>query len=195
VFPSLILKTFLIFLLTTNAHGMNAIVKKLGGTVFYSNKPLKINQKIAAGSLLEARGEKSFVHVKFDNGHQILLRDGQMKLEAQNVESKTTLVHLIRGIIHAFKDKKSSSELKVKTRHAAMGVRGTKFYVKETQQETYLCVCSGKVMIENSKGSMSVASSEDVHATANQTLVKKAASKDMIDMAWSGFKIMGLYDK
>lgn len=73
-----------------------------------------------------------------------------------------------------------------------MGVRGTKFYVEEKADETYLCFCEGSVEIKNAISSQMVNKNEDAHVKENTEFKKTPANDMMIKMAKEGFIEMGL---
>ena len=76
-----------------------------------------------------------------------------------------------------------------------MGVRGTKFYIDQSEKETYLCVCEGKVEISNEISKEEVEKNEDAHVSKRNKIEATQANNDMLSMAWDGFKEMGLVEK
>lgn len=164
-------------------------VQKIHGQVFINGKEAKIDQTVEAKSLVEAKDKKSFVIISFFNGSRFLLRNGVVNLEGTS--GRDSVIDLVSGEIFSYVREGQGFSQKVKTKKAVMGVRGTKFYVKETPEESYLCVCDGKVEIKNSKSSALVSKNEDVHAKIDTVFQKSPANQMMQEMAWDGFKEMG----
>jgi hypothetical protein len=164
-------------------------VQKIHGKVLIDGKEAKVEQKIEAKSRVEAQDKKSFVMISFFNGSRILLRNGVINFEGS--QGKESVIELASGELFSYVRENLSLSQKVKTKNAVMGVRGTKFYVKESPEESYLCVCEGKVEIKNSKSTAMVSKNEDVHAKKDEAFNKSGANKMMMDMAWDGFAQMG----
>lgn len=164
-------------------------VQKIHGKVLIDGKAAQVDQKVEAKSKVEAQDKKSFVIISFFDGSRLLLRNGEINL--QGSAEKDTVIDLARGEIFSYVKENSGLSQKVKTKNAVMGIRGTKFYVKASPEEAYLCVCDGKVEIKNSKSTALVAKNEDVHATEGKEFKKSPANKMMQEMAWDGFKEMG----
>ena len=161
------------------------------GSVSLNGKTdLTKGQAIKAGDRLIARGPKSFFIVKYDNGSRFLVRDGELTID--KLKNKSSEVGLLRGTFLSFVDPKSKQSFKVKTRTASLGVRGTKFWVSESREETYLCVCKGDVEIANETGRLVVSENEDIRVKSKgQKLAKSTASDMMWNMAVDGFKELG----
>lgn len=183
----------LVGLLSFSLMAKDIKVMKLKGKVSYDGEEIKEGDLLDSGAYLEV-GKKSFAFIKFDNGNQVLLKDGKLKLENKVRKEKgdKTILSLVRGMIFSYKPKKSKHRLFIKTKTAAMGVRGTKFFVQEDEKETYLCVCTGQVSVNNGLEKILVNKNEDVHIKKKQSLKKTKANKMMMNMAWDGFKTMGL---
>ncbi|MCO4756362.1 MAG: FecR domain-containing protein, partial [Bacteriovoracaceae bacterium] len=101
-------------------------------------------------------------------------------------------INLLKGTIFTYVNKAAKKEFRVKTRHTAMAVRGTKFYVMESDEETYLCVCDGVVRIQNKSGHKDIKRKQDIHATKKGSLSITQANPDMWKMALDGFKMMDI---
>lgn len=169
------------------ADGVEVI--KVKGEVKSAGKLLKKGAKLNEGDLIEVTGKKSFVQLRFEDGSQVLQKEGTLTLK--KVAKGKTLLSLLKGVIFVYKNPDAESKLNVKTKTASLAVRGTKFYVEETDK-TYLCVCEGTVAARNKFGTVDVTAGEDLYAPTRQTLEKKDANKMMMKMALEGFDLMGL---
>ena len=179
---------FLLFL-TQSALAAIGTIGKIHGKVLIDGKVAKLDQKIETNSQVEAQDKKSFVVIDFFNGSRILLRNGKVNFKGS--EGKDSVMDLASGEIFSYLREDVGLTQKVKTKNAVMGVRGTKFYVNESDADTYLCVCDGKVEIKNEKSTALVSKNEDVHASKGQAFSKSGANAMMQDMAWDEFKEAG----
>jgi len=163
-------------------------VANLKGKVFVGNRKLEMGSEVKKGQFVSVSGIGSFVHLKFDDGSSILLRKGL--LEVKKLDKKQREFRLERGKIFVHK-KGSGSTLNITTKYASLGVRGTKFFVQQEKDNTYLCVCDGTVLIKNKKYSQFVDQNQDVWIRQVTGYIdKKLASEDMWKVAKSGFKLM-----
>ncbi|HXH31456.1 MAG TPA: FecR family protein [Bacteriovoracaceae bacterium] len=176
--------------LSMPSHGQIATLEKFFGKVSINSNAANAGQSLNSGDKVVAEGKKSWVQITFKDGSKMMARDGIFILK-EPVSKKETMIELIKGVLFTYKSKGESS-LKVKTKNAVMGIRGTKFYVEEKDNETYLCVCEGKVEISNEAGMELVSREEDVHVRPKEKPQKTKASKNMMSMALEGFAQMGL---
>jgi len=180
-----------LLLVTTNLFAKEAKIVRLKGEVTVSGKVVKLGDNIKEGAEVVASGKSSFVQLKFADGSMILLKDGVLKIERPQSKNSNS-IKFMKGVMFVFKNNQSKNKFTVKTKNAAMGVRGTKFYVMESDQDSYLCVCHGTVEVTNTKGSININKKEDIHVTQNGLLKKTVANKMMWMVATQGFKEMGI---
>ncbi len=173
----------LIFCLISGiAWADSAQITKFSGEVYMDGTPLKVGNLVKEGQKIEAKGAKSFVVIQFENGSRIFLRDGEMILEAPK-NKQDTVISLTRGILASHFRKNSKGTQTVKTKFASMGIRGTKYYVEQKDESTYLCVCDGAVEIQNEKSKQLVAKNEDATVYLGKSFEKTKAKQMMTDMA------------
>lgn len=177
-----------IMLITCNLQA--AVIKNIKGTVTINSVRVDKEKKVGTGDQIAASGKGSSVQIFFDDGSRSMLRNGRLSI-SEDIPQEKTLLTLAKGILFTSKAK-SKSNLQVKTKNTVMGIRGTKFYVEESTEDTYLCVCEGIVEIKNDRATTLVEKNEDVHSNENPTLKKSPASDDMLKMAWDGFNEMGI---
>jgi hypothetical protein len=177
-------------LFSIDIFAIEAVIKRLNGEVTVNGRPARIGQKLKERMFVEAQGKKSFVQVDFDNGDIARVRNGAIVI--QKLTEKVSTFKVLRGFFFAHAEKKNKRKMNVVTAHSAMGVRGTKFFVRAEETKTYLCVCDGAVELKNNKGEVLVTRGEDIHATKNGDLATVDASKVMWKMATMEFAEMGL---
>lgn len=173
---------FIIMLLTSTVSAESGIVRKAMGDIFADGKKLSVNDKVSDGQTIEARGPKSMVVIKLETGGQIALKDGSMKMEASD-KKDDSIITLTKGVFASHFINKGKGTQKVKAKYAVMGIRGTKYYVEAKEDSTYLCVCDGKVEINDGKKSELIGKFEDATAAPNKSMEKTKANQMMIDMA------------
>lgn len=180
------------FLLSATSVVRGAVLDRYKGKVTIRGKTsLSPGQKLQAGDHIIASGEKSFFVVKYLDGSRFLVRNGELKIK--KMQQKSSRVGLLRGTFLSFVQPDSQHDLKVETRTAALGVRGTKFWASESDKDTYLCVCEGEVEVKNDIDSVVVAKNEDIRVSSrDQKLVKSIANNMMWNMAVDGFKELGI---
>lgn len=175
--------------ISLSCFAIDAKVIKIRGEATSNGNTLKLGDTLSEGDEIVVTGKESFLQVKLDDGSMILQKEGKMRLKV--LKKGQSLIRFLKGKIFIFKNPAEKSKLNIRTDRVAMAVRGTKFYVEETDQ-TYLCVCEGTVAARNKKGTVNVSAGEDLFSSSKSTLEKKKAKEMMIDMASEGFKIMGI---
>jgi ferric-dicitrate binding protein FerR (iron transport regulator) len=186
---SLIQGLVLLLLSLYSFHTSAIEVIKLQGKALVDNKELAIGATLKQGVTVTVVGEKSFIQLRFEDGSMVLQKEGSLTLK--KIKKGQTLLSLIKGIIFVYKNPDADSKLNVKTKQTVMAVRGTKFYVEQTDK-TYLCVCEGVVAARNKEGTIDVLANEDLYAKDFKSLEKKEANKMMLKMAYEGFELMGV---
>lgn len=179
----------LIFSLNSFGAESVASVTRLSGEVFVNGSALKLEDSLKVGDKLKAVGKKSFIQFKTIYGSVILLKDGELNLI--NLQKKSSLVDLVKGEFFHYMKEKTDRSFTVKTKSAVLGVRGTKYYISERDDESYLCVCEGRVEAIRDDEKELISKDEDLHIKAGEPLKKLKANKMMIKMTASGFEEMG----
>lgn len=156
-------KTLTIFLIIwanlTFAKETVKVIKMMGkATVLYPHnhkaQEIKENDLIPEDSSILTQ-DKSFIKIEYPDKTQVNIAPNT-KLVVELIQNKKQagLINLLKGVIRAKVSKEEdrvSEKFIVKTRTAAMGVRGTEFQfgVSEDQQTTSLLTFEGKVELTN----------------------------------------------
>ena len=152
--------TLLVLLIFSSVVWSGSVeVVKLKGKVVYQGKAVKVGSKIDEGKEIEV--VKGFAQLKFPDGSKMLIKNGKVKV--QSVKNEKNLVQLLKGTLFAHKDAGSKTGLDIKTPKAVFAVRGTKFFINEDEEKSYLCVCEGVVNVKNDRGSVDVGKDQDIH--------------------------------
>ncbi len=122
--------------------------------LYYSVKSAKLGMKLDNGNILET-GDKSKARVVYKNGDQFNVGEGTAYQINWSKTKKTkdsgSIVNLMRGKLRAIVSKKGPrNNMKVTTKFASMGVRGTDFFVSKRGNvgETKLTVLRGEVALK-----------------------------------------------
>jgi len=182
--------TLSLLFFTTLSFAKDASIVLMRGEIFINGKQTEKKIDLVYGDKVEARGEKSFVQILFTTGSKLMLKDGIIILEKFKKDGST--INMLKGTMFTYVNKAAKKEFRVKTRHTAMAVRGTKFFVQEKDEETYLCVCEGVVRIQNKTGHRDIKKGQDVHATKKEPISITRASDMMWKMSIEAFKQMDL---
>lgn len=151
-----------------------------------------MGDQLEKGTKIVCDGKGSFVQFKSSEGSIFLLRNGEVKLTKNTKEE--SLLNLTRGkLFHVLNNNETKQKVLVKTRHATFGIRGTKYFIDEKDEKSYLCVCEGVVRATDNRKSndYDVKANEDLYVHAGKDVEKRDANKLMIDMGYETFKEMG----
>lgn len=143
---------------------------------YYSVKKARLGMKIKNGSILET-GNKSKARIVYKNGDQFNVGEGTAYSinwsRTRKSKKKGSIVNLMRGKLRAIVSKKGPrNNMKVTTKFASMGVRGTDFFVtkKGNVGSTKLTVLRGEVALK-------VQPKPEIVKIAGKKVVKKVTKK------------------
>ncbi|HXH75773.1 MAG TPA: FecR family protein [Bacteriovoracaceae bacterium] len=179
---------FMLLFLPTYLIASDATVVLVKGNVTVDMKQVVLGQVIKEGKEIDAMGPKSVIQLSFSDKSRILLKHGILKIEKPTAGQETFL-RLVKGILYAQKAK-GNLNFKLATANATMGVRGTKFFVSETEAESYLCVCEGLVSVSNNLSTAEVGIKEDLRVKPGEKFEKTKANDMMWALALKGFTEM-----
>jgi hypothetical protein len=180
-----------IFLATISLQAAE-LVRFRGNVTVNGNGPQK-GQMLMKGDVLVADGAKSFFVVRYKDGTRFMIKNGRLEVDNLDRMNKKSSYKLIKGYIFSYVNPKSKQNFKIKTKHASMAVRGTKFWLNESASESYLCVCEGSVEVKNDTGLISIGKNQDIHIDKNtKKLSLTPANPRMLKMALSGLKELGV---
>lgn len=121
----------------------------------YSYKPAKIGSRVDAGEVIQTKGN-SKAKIIFANGDSLNVGAGSsivMPQPTKNKKENETELKVIYGKIRSVISKKSPrNNLKIKTKTAVAGVRGTDVYLHHNMQKgTLVTVLRGKVKVSSTE--------------------------------------------
>jgi hypothetical protein len=168
------------------------LIKKIRGTVLVSDTKsstweAKVGEELKQGNSIETK-EKSTVLLSFGDKYSCTMRlgsrskiniDDLMRQEG-DVKTEKSLINLIRGTVSVIVTNKSADiQIGIKTKHAAFGVRGTKFSVlTDNLDYSLLAVKEGKVEADN----FISFKKKLVSADASLLINKDGIEKDSLDI-------------
>ena len=187
------LTMMLTLLFSFSIYAVDFKVKRMSGKIFVNTKKITKSTLLKVGDTIQAKGKKSFIQIQNDLGSSFLIKNGTMKLV--KFESDESVINLVKGkFFHYFDKEIGKGKFRVKTKHAVMGVRGTKYMIESNDKYDYLCVCEGSVAASRSlkDKTIFVNKGEDLFYYQGKKEAKKQNSSDqMFAMTADEFKLMG----
>lgn len=190
------------FSLTSVADSLK--VKKLSGSAKYDGHAIKAGDEVPAGGLLEVGAEPdAYVDLLFSEGHHMRLKKGaKLKINGEKTASPTRFELIIGQLFGYFVPGKNAEKIKIETKAAVAGVRGTKYLIEEDEKKgTYICVCEGVVAVnatdKRTDFPAKVKAGQDLWAKLGgyekpgQTLGRVTTSPAMSKMTTAEFTAMG----
>lgn len=195
IIPSL----FISFLALVGCKDNNIGIPKVvfvQGKAYLGDVELKQGMEVENGKEFKM-DENSAIDVRFPDGSIVRLKGAKAKLEWKPDSTEWSLAS---GIIYSsVSKKKKTDQYRIVTPTSVMGVRGTRFFVEESTDKTYLCVCHGAVaasfMDDYKPGSSDervVKAGQDLYLKSGESLGDPIESPDMKAMADAVFKEMGV---
>jgi hypothetical protein len=118
---------------------------------YYSLQKAKLGDKVQLGQLVRT-GKRSFARIIFENGDQFLVSPGSeyVLTVPKSKKNSYSLINLTRGKLRAIISRDGPrNKMRVKTRNAAMGVRGTDFFVNAKGfNRSEVSIIRGKVTLK-----------------------------------------------
>lgn len=199
----------LLFLNTVFTHAkadsVSVKIHQLSGKAYFEGKPISEGDVISRPGVLRVKGEKNkkyqdgaFLDLKFSDGSLFRLNEGEIKIHALTSSKKAIYLNYggLYGYVHPQengKQKKKKNSYFIRTKKATMGVRGTKFWLLEDAQSTYLCVCEGVVDMKKNKNTKVLKPGQDIHAYLDKDLENPQTAPDkMWKMATEAFAKMNM---
>lgn len=118
------------------------------GKVTSQNKQLKKGSLVKEGQILES-GKDSLGIIKLNEGTTFKLNP-ESKIEIKRIakKKKGTWLGLLKGNVFLKYDKKKKNGLRVSAKGVSMGVRGTEFFASYNNDDVWMCVHKGKVLVK-----------------------------------------------
>jgi hypothetical protein len=121
------------------------------------NRPLALGMVVYAGDQIST-GPETRVQLKMINGAELIIGDNsKLTIDAVDIEKKTgAFLNVLEGVFlavtGAFADR-GPGAVTVKTPIAVLGVRGTEYWGRQTQEKLEVALLSGKgIFIETPQG-------------------------------------------
>ncbi|MFT6633267.1 MAG: hypothetical protein ACJAS4_003237 [Bacteriovoracaceae bacterium] len=187
------LTVMLTLLFSFSIYAVDFKIKRMSGEILVNTKKITKTTILKVGDTIQAKGKKSFIQIQNNLGSSFLIKNGIMKLV--KFENDESIINLVKGkFFHYFDKKIGKGKFSVKTKHAVMGVRGTKYMIESNDKFDYLCVCEGSVAASRSKRDKTifVNKGEDLFYYLGKKEANKQNSSDqMFSMTANEFQSMG----
>lgn len=151
---------------------------------------LQVGDVVEALEKLKPKKTASFVRIIYNNGDKLGISKGKVVIE--KYDKQESVLGLIRGRIFNYAKPGLERKLKINSRNVALGVRGTKYMVDESAEETYVCVCEGEVVATKGGRSSSIKAGYDLHVLPGKPINQSIEAKAMmITTVSDGFILLG----
>ena len=140
---------------------------------------LKRGEKIKEDSSI-LTGSKSFARIKLDNGSVLNLGPKSKMVIVLMKKEEESIISMLKGKVRAKVNKKEKEHFFIKSKTAALGVRGTEFvfhYNPETQKSSVLTY-EGKVVVNKAK----IMAKESEPVTLTKELIKVTSKKESVTL-------------
>jgi tetratricopeptide (TPR) repeat protein len=156
-----------------------AEVQQAGATQW---QPMKRNDIYCPGDIIRVAAE-SRVDVVLANESVLRLNENTTLTLESVSEKRTSIVNMLKGAAHFFSRRPRS--LEVKTPFTIAGVRGTEFFIRVDQSETFLSIFEGAVQASNAAGSLALASGQSAVAAAGKAPVLRTVARPRDAVHWA----------
>lgn len=162
----------------------------VGGDKAVRGTEIKQNQSINT-----TLGDTSYIDIELEGNKKIRWQNAQGSFESFRDSLE---ISLDRGELFYGSDTQAEDNLQINTTNAIAGIRGTKFYIKATSEQTYICVCAGEVYAYKPGffnwlfgDEIIIEKDYDAHIFRDKKLPEPKYSPQMIDWTWKRLEQMG----
>jgi tetratricopeptide (TPR) repeat protein len=145
-------------------------------------QPVKLNDALCPGDTIRVL-DNSRAELALANQSVLRINENTtITLEGVD-EDRTTLVDLLKGAALFFS--RGTRNLKVKSRYAIFGVRGTEFFIRVEERQAFMSVFEGTVLAENQAGSLTVTSDQSTVVEAGRAPVLTVVARPRDAVQWA----------
>ena len=120
-------------------------INRLEGTATVNGAAAKVGTPVKAGDRV-ATGKGSMAVVVV-GGDAFLLREST-EIVVKGASELLDAISVVSGKMLAVFSKRKSTKMRIETRTASIGIRGTGLYLEDHGPRTYFCLCYGEAVIE-----------------------------------------------
>lgn len=174
-----------------------APVETVSGRVLVNGLPVEEDETITSGDVITTPMDDSgYVDVMLSENHKVRFENPDVQFDSLD---ETVQINMKGGLLFsASGDEVERGDFRIKTRQGIAGIRGTKFFLKSTPEETYICVCEGTVWFQREGVLSDILGSElnvpegyDAHIYTDRDLPDPQRSPQMVERTWKVFETMG----
>ena len=145
-------------------------------------QPVKLNDALCPGDTIRVL-DNSRAELALANQSVLRINENTtITLEGVD-EDRTNLVDLLKGAALFFS--RGTRKLKVKSRYAIFGVRGTEFFIRVEERQAFMSVFEGTVLAENQAGSLTVTSDQSTVVEAGRAPVLTVVARPRDAVQWA----------
>jgi hypothetical protein len=129
-------------------------IYRIAGTASVNGTAATLQTQVRPGDMIETGKDSEIVFVV--GGHSMIVRsDTRLAIESEKKESTSLLISGLRLLTGKLLSVSRSSQMRVTTATATIGIRGTGWYAESDPEQTYFCTCYGaaEIAASNDPGS------------------------------------------
>ena len=123
-------------------------IYRLQGQASVNDKEANLQTRINPGDTVKTAPGSEIVFVV--NTNAMVMRGGSTVVIEKEEKSSSFIIAGLRLLTGALLSVSRNTPMKVNTRNATIGIRGTGFYIEAEPEQTYFCTCYGSTTVESS---------------------------------------------
>lgn len=135
-------------------------IYRLQGAATVNDKEANLQTRIYPGDTVKTAKDSEIIFVV--NTNAMVVRGGSTVVIEKEEKSTSLIISGLRLLTGALLSVSRSTPMRVSTRNATIGIRGTGFYVEAEPEQTYFCTCYGVIEVAST---VDPSSTETIAAT------------------------------
>ena len=135
-------------------------IYRLQGAATVNDKEANLQTRINPGDTVKTAKDSEIIFVV--NTNAMVVRGGSTVIIEKEEKSTSLIISGLRLLTGALLSVSRSTPMRVSTRNATIGIRGTGFYIEAEPEQTYFCTCYGVIEVAST---VDPSSTETIAAT------------------------------
>ena len=120
-------------------------IYRLQGAATVNDKEANLQTRINPGDTVKTAKDSEIIFVV--NTNAMVVRGGSTVIIEKEEKSTSLIISGLRLLTGALLSVSRSTPMRVSTRNATIGIRGTGFYIEAEPEQTYFCTCYGVIEV------------------------------------------------
>ncbi len=122
-------------------------IYRLQGAATVNEKEANLQTRINPGDTVKTAKDSEIIFVV--NSNAMVVRGGSTVVIEKEEKSSSLIISGLRLLTGALLSVSRNTPMRVNTRNATIGIRGTGFYIEAEPEQTYFCTCYGVTTVES----------------------------------------------